>query len=126
MLLRRLLRVLLEPARDPLHDSLAASLGRVAELRARLDRQIRALHTRTCGLRDAALEAEIHRLEAEQARLLDAERRLVAECETWRARRDLLSIQQTAATARSQLGELIEALDAAQARAAALAELSAQ
>jgi hypothetical protein len=125
MLLGRLLRLLLEPAKDPLHDSLAASLKRVSMLRAQLGRQVGELRGRAARLHDAALNEQLQRLEAEEARVGELEGRLTAEVAQYRARRDLVSARQTAAEANLRLAELVEALDAAQARALALADLSA-
>jgi phage shock protein A len=125
MLLGRLLRLLLEPAKDPLQDSLAASLERVSTLRARLARQVGELRGRAARLQDAALNEQLQRLEVEEARVRELEGRLTVEVAQFRARRDLLTARQTAAEANRRLAELVEALDAAQARALALADLSA-
>ena len=125
MFLRRVFRALLEPARDPLQDSLAVSLERVAGLRGRLEAQIAGLRPRAHRLDDHGLREQLRKLEAEQARLLQVEQRLAADCDAWRARHELLTARQTAAEAHLRLAELLEALDAAHARAAALAELSA-
>lgn len=125
MFVRRLLRALLEPAKDPLQDSLAVSLGRVASLRARLDRQISDLRARTAHLQDPSLHDQLQLLEAEHARLQQLEQRLTADLDAVRARRDLLDARQTAAQAHLRLAELLQALDAAHARAAALWDLSA-
>lgn len=125
MLWRRIVRLLLEPAKDPLQDSLAVSLGRVATLRGRLDQQISDLRARTSQLHDPALQEQLQLLQAEHARLQQLQQRLTADLDAVRARRDLLSARQTAAETHLRLAELLEALDAAHARAAALWDLSA-
>ena len=119
---QRLFRRLLEPARDPLSDSLGLSLGRVAALRITLERQIVELRTHTGRFTDPAMEAQMHQLEAEHLQLVQVERRVTGELNVHRARRELLSARQTAALAQDRLNELIGALDEAHAHAAALAE----
>jgi regulator of protease activity HflC (stomatin/prohibitin superfamily) len=90
---RRVFRVLLEPAKDPLRDSFGISVERVRELRIRLSEQ-----------------------------LLQAERRVNGELDAHHARQDLLNARQTAAKALQHLQDLMIVLDDAHARAAALAE----
>jgi predicted nucleic acid-binding Zn-ribbon protein len=125
MFLGRILRLLLEPARDPLYDSLAGSMERVAALRARLDRQTDALRARTARLNDPTLRAQLERLDVEQEHLRRVEQRLASELDACRARRDLVAAHHTAVEAQNLLAGLVQALDAAQAHAAALADLSA-
>ena len=120
--LRRMLRLLLEPARDPLSDSLGLSLGRLTVLRKTLDGQIGALRKRSGFTTDLAIEAQIQALESEYQRLVAVERRVTGELDVHRTQRDLLSARQTAAEARERMNELIGALDDAHAHAAALAE----
>jgi len=121
MLLRRILRLLLEPAKDPLHDSLAAALERVSALHTRLDQELAGLRARTASLQDPTLRDQVEGLEAEQGRLREIEQRLAGELNSYRARTDLVSARQTAFQAQLRLAELMTALDAAQARASALA-----
>jgi phage shock protein A len=121
-MLRRLISILLEPARDPLRDSFGLSLERVAALRERLHTQIVELRARAGSLRDAAFESQIRQLEAEHEKLIAVEKRAGAELDSHRARQDLLSARLTAAQAQDHIRELIGALDDAHARAAALAE----
>jgi predicted nucleic acid-binding Zn-ribbon protein len=119
---RRLFRVLLEPAKDPLRDSFGISIERVRELRVRLNGQLAELHTRTGNLKDPAFEEQIRELQAEHHRLLQVERKVNGELDTHRARRNLLDARQTAAQAQDRLQDLMAALDDAHARATALAE----
>lgn len=121
-MLRRLIRTLLEPARDPLRDSFGISLERVAALRQRLHAQIAELRARSGGLCDARFEEQIAELEAEHRKLIEVEKRASAELDSHRTRQDLLSARLTAAQAQEQIRELIGALDDAHARAMALAE----
>jgi phage shock protein A len=122
MLLRRVLRLLLEPARDPLCDSFGLSLERVALLRQRLQRQIADLRGRGGAIRDAAFDDQIRRLETAHDKLMEIERRAATELDAHRAQQTLLTARQTAAQAHHHIEELITALDDAHARAAALAE----
>jgi hypothetical protein len=122
MLLRRVLRLLLEPARDPLRDSFGVSLERVAALRARLHQQIAHLHARAAALGDTGLDEQVRQLEAKHEKLLRVEQRVTGELDCHRARRDLLTARQTAAQAQERLSDLLGALDDAHAHAAALAE----
>ena len=119
---RRLFRVLLEPARDPLQDSFGISVERVRELRIRLNQQLVALRSRAGSLRDSAFDEQIHELQTAHDRLVQTERRVNGELDTHRARRDLLDARQTAAQAQDRLQDLMVALDDAHARATALAE----
>lgn len=121
---RRLVRVLLEPAKDPLLDSFGVSAGRVKALRLRLSEQLADLRGRTGCLRDPAFQAHMKNLEAEHARLLEVEQRVGRELDTHRARRDLLNARQTATEAQDRLLDLVAALDDANARATALVETS--
>jgi hypothetical protein len=96
---QRVLRRLLEPARDPLSDSLGLSLGRVAALRTTLERQIGELRAHAGRFTDPAIDAQISQLEAEHLQLVKVERRVTGELDVHRARRELLSARQTAAQA---------------------------
>src|SRR5947207_15981995 len=122
MLLRRFLRIWLEPARDPLRDSFGLSLERVAALRARLKRQIGELRVRAGSLRDDTFADQIRQLEVEHEKLVQVERRAGTELDGHRALQNLISARQTAAQAQDHIRDLIGALDDAHARAAALAE----
>ena len=119
---RRMLRVLLEPAKDPLHDSFGVSIERAKTLRIRLHEQLAELRSRAGSLGDPAFEVQILELQAEHDRLVEVERRVNGELNTHRARRDLLDARQTAAQAQDRLQDLMAALDDAHARATALAE----
>jgi hypothetical protein len=119
---RRFLRVILEPAKDPLRDSFGLSIERVVALRVRLYEQLVALRSRAARLDDPAFEAQIHELQTEHDKLVEVERRVSGELDTHRARRDLLDARQTAAQAQDRLQDLVVALDDAHAHAAALAE----
>ena len=119
---RRLFRVLLEPAKDPLRDSFGISIERVRELRVRLNQQLVELRSRANRLEDPAFEVHLQELQAEHDRLVQVERRVSGELDTHRARRDLLDARQTAAQAQDRLQDLLVALDDAHARATALAE----
>lgn len=119
---RRVVRVLLEPAKDPLLDSFGVSTGRVKALRLRLSEQLGDLRSRTGRLQDPSFRACMTDLEAEHARLLEVEQRVGNELDTHRARRDLLNAGLTAAEAQDRLLDLVAALDDANARATALVE----
>ena len=119
---RRLLRVLFEPAKDPLRDSFGISIERVRTLRIRLNQQLAELRSRTGSLGDPGFDAQVRELQAEHDRLVQVERRVNGELDTHRARRDLLDARQTAAQAQDRLQDLMIALDDAHARATALAE----
>ena len=119
---RRIWRVLLEPAKDPLRDSFGISIERVRELRIRLSQQLVELSTRAGNLNDSTFDEQIRELQAEHDRLVQVERRVNGELDTHRARRDLLDARQTAAQAQDHLQDLMVALDDAHARATALAE----
>ena len=119
---RRLFRVLLEPAKDPLRDSFGISVERVRALRIRLSEQLAELRTRGGALKDPAFEQQIHELQAEHDRLLQVERRVNGDLDAHHARRHLLDARQTAAQAQERLQDLVAALDDAHARATALAE----
>ena len=119
---RRFLRVLLEPAKDPLRDSFGVSIERVRTLRIRLHEQLAELRSRAGSLEDPAFGAQIRELQAEHDRLVDVERRVTGELDTHRARRDLLEARETAAQAQDRLEDLMASLDDAHARATALAE----
>ena len=118
---RRFLRVLLEPAKDPLRDSFGISIKRVMALRIRLNEQLAGLRSRAGSLEDPAFAIQIGELQAEHDRLVELERRVSGELDTHRARRDLLDARQTAAQAQDRLQDLLVALDDAHARATALA-----
>src|SRR4051794_32013703 len=119
---RRIWRVLLEPAKDPLRDSFGLSVERVRELRIRLNQQLVELRKRADGLNDSTFDQQIRELQAEHDRLVQVERRVNGELETHRTHRDLLEARQTAAQAQDRLQDLMIALDDAHARATALAE----
>jgi len=119
---RRFLRVLLEPAKDPLRDSFGISIERVRALRIKLNEQLAGLRSRAGSLQDPAFAIQIGELQAEHDRLVEVERRVSGELDTHRARRDLLDARQTAAHAQDRLQDLMVALDDAHARATALAE----
>ena len=119
---RRMLRALLEPAKDPLRDSFGISIERVRELRIRLSGQIAELRSRAGALKDPAFEEQIRELQAEHDRLMQVERRVNGELDLHHARRNLLDARQTAAQAQDRLQDLLVALDDAHARATALAE----
>jgi len=119
---RRVFRVLLEPAKDPLRDSFGISVERVRALRIRLSEQLTELSSRAGARNDAAFEEQIRQLKAEHDLLLQVERRVNGELDAHHARQDLLKARQTAASAQQHLQELMIALDDAHARAAALAE----
>ena len=119
---RRVLRVLLEPARDPLRDSFGISVERVRALRIRLSSQLAELRSRAAALKDPALEEQIRDLQAEHDKLEQVEQRVNGELDANHARRNLLDARETAAEAQERLQDLLAALDDAQARAAALAE----
>jgi len=119
---RRIWRVLLEPARDPLRDSFGISIERVRQLRIRLSQQLVELGTRAGNLNDSTFDEQIQELQAEHDRLVQVERRVNGELDTHRARRALLDARQTAAQAQDHLQDLMIALDDAHARATALAE----
>jgi len=120
--LQHFLRRMLEPARDPLSDSLSLSLGRVTELRAALQKQILGLRSRVGRSLDPAFEAQLQRLETEYSQLAAVEHRVTGELDAQKARCELLNARQTAAQAQDRLDDLIGALDEAHAHAAALAE----
>jgi hypothetical protein len=119
---RRLFRVLLEPAKDPLRDSFGISIERVKALRVRLNEQLVELQSRPGCLKDPAFEMQIRDLQGEHDRLVQVEQRVSGDLYTHRARRDLLDARQTAAQAQDRLQDLMIALDDAHARATALAE----
>ena len=117
-----MLRVLLEPAKDPLRDSFGVSIERVRTLRIRLNEQIAELRSRAGDLKDPVFEEHIRELQGEHDRLVQVEHKVNGELDTHRARRDLLDARQTAAQAQDRLQDLMIALDDAHARATALAE----
>ena len=119
---RRVLRVLLEPAKDPLRDSFGISIERVRALRIRLSSQLAELRSRAAALKDPVFEAQIRDLQAEHDKLEQVEQRVNGELDATHARRNLLDARETAAEAQERLQDLLAALDDAQARAAALAE----
>jgi len=119
---RRVLRVFLEPAKDPLRDSFGISIERVRALRVRLNGQLAELRSRAGSLRDPVFEEQIRELEAEHERLVLIERKVNGELDAHHARRNLLDARQTAAQAQERLDDLLIALDDAHARATALAE----
>ena len=119
---RRFLRVILEPAKDPLRDSFGLSIERVVALRVRLHEQLVALRSRAARLEDPAFEVQIRELQSEHDKLVEIERRVRGEIDNQRARRDLLDARQTAAHAQDRLQDLVIALDDAHAHATALAE----
>jgi hypothetical protein len=119
---RRVLRVLLEPAKDPLRDSFGTSVERVRALRIRLSTQLAELRSRAAALKDPAFEKQIRELQAEHDKLEQVEQRVNGELGANHARRNLLDARKTAAEAQERLQDLLAALDDAQARAAALAE----
>lgn len=121
-MLRRVLRLLLEPARDPLRDSFGLSLERVALLRQRLHLQIADLRGRGDAIVDGPFQEQIGRLESAHDKLVEIERRAATELDAHRAQQTLLTARQTAAQAHHHIEDLIAALDDAHARAAALAE----
>ena len=120
---RRVFRILLEPAKDPLRDSFGTSVRRVRELRTRLSEQLTELRSRSEVCSDPSFEEQIRKLQAEHDRLVQAELKVNGELDAHHARQDLLSARQTAAEAQAHLQELMIALDDAHARAAALAEV---
>lgn len=120
---RRLFRILLEPAKDPLRDSFGISIERVRALRIRLNSQLAELRSRA-ALRDPAFEDQIRQLQAEHDKLEQVEQRVAGELNAHHARRNLLDARETAAEAQERLQDLLAALDDAQARAAALADAS--
>ena len=119
---RRVFRVLLEPAKDPLRDSFGISIERVRALRIRLNSQLSELRSRGAALKDPAFEEQIRELQAEHDKLEQVEQRVNGELDTNNARRSLLDARETAAQAQERLQDFLAALDDAQARAAALAE----
>jgi hypothetical protein len=119
---RRVFRVLLEPAKDPLRDSFGISVERVRALRIKLSEQLANLRLRAGGLRDPVFEEQICQLQEEHERLLQVERKVNGELDAHHTRRDLLDARQTAAQAQERLQDLMAALDDAHARATALAE----
>ena len=119
---RRLFRVLLEPAKDPLRDSFGLSVERVRALRIRLREQLVELRARTSNLNGLAFQNHIRDLQSEHDKLAQIEQRITGELEAHRAHRDLLDARQTAAQAQDRLQDLLVALDDAHARATALAE----
>lgn len=119
---RRVFRVLLEPAKDPLRDSFGISIERVRALRVRLNSQLGELRSRSAALRDPVFEEQIRQLQAEHDKLERVEQRVNGELDANHARRNLLDARETAAEAQERLQDLLAALDDAQARAAALAE----
>lgn len=119
---RRLFRVLLEPAKDPLRDSFGISIERVRELRVKLSEQLAELRSRAFALNDPAFEEQIRDLQTEHDRLVQVERRVNGELDAHHARRNLLNARETAAQAQDRLQDLLVALDDAHARATALAE----
>jgi len=119
---RGLIRVLLEPAKDPLRDSFGLSIERVHQLRIRLSKQLTDLRSRAAVLKNAAFEDQIRDLQAEHDRLLQTERRVNGELDAHDARRNLLDARETMAEAQERLQDLTIGLDDAHARAKALAE----
>ena len=119
---RRMLRILLEPARDPLRDSFGISVERVRVLRIRLNSQVAELRSRAGDLKDPVFEEQVRDLQAEHDRLVQVERRVYGELDAHHARRSLLDARETAAQAQGRLQDLLVALDDAHARATALAE----
>jgi regulator of protease activity HflC (stomatin/prohibitin superfamily) len=108
---RRVFRVLLEPAKDPLRDSFGISVERVRELRIRLSEQLAELRSRARAWNDPGFAEQIRQLQAEHDRLLQAERRVNGELDAHHAAKALQHLQ-----------DLMIVLDDAHARAAALAE----
>jgi len=119
---RRVLKILLDPAKDPLRDSFGISIERVRTLRIRLSEQLAELRSRAGGLKDPAFDEQLRELQAEHDRLVHVEQRVNGEMDTHRAQRDLLDARQTAAQAQDRLQDLMISLDDAHARATALAE----
>jgi len=119
---RRLFRVLLEPAKDPLRDSFGLSVDRVRALRIRLHEQLVELRARPARLVGPTFQNHIRDLQSEYDKLAQIEQRITGELEAHRAHRDLLDARQTAAQAQDRLQDLVVALDDAHARATALAE----
>ena len=68
---RGLLRVLLEPAKDPLRDSFGISIERVRALRIRLNEQLAGLRSRAGSLQDPAFAIQIGELQAEHDQLVE-------------------------------------------------------
>ena len=119
---RRVVRILLEPAKDPLRDSFGISIERVRALRMRLNSQLAELRSRAAALRDPAFEEQIRELQAEHDKLEQVEQRVNTELDANHVRRNLLDARETAVEAQERLQDLLAALDDAQARASALAE----
>ena len=109
---RRVLRVLLEPAKDPLRDSFGISVGHVRELRIRLSEQLAELRSRSATRDDPDFQEQIRKLQAEHDRLLQAEHKVHGELDAQHARQHLLDARQTAAEAQQRLQELMIALEA--------------
>ena len=119
---RRVVRILLEPAKDPLRDSFGISIERVRALRIRLNGQLAELRSLAATLRDPAFEEQIRELQADLDKLEQVEQRVNVGLDANHARRHLLDARETAAEAQERVQDLLAALDDAQARAAALAE----
>jgi hypothetical protein len=119
---RRVFRILLEPAKDPLRDSFGVSIERVRVLRIRLNGQLAELRSLAATLRDPAFEEQIRELQADLDKLEQVEQRVNVGLDANHARRHLLDARETAAEAQERVQDLLAALDDAQARAAALAE----
>jgi hypothetical protein len=119
---RRVFRIFLEPAKDPLRDSFGISIERVRALRIRLSSQLAELRSRAAALKDPAFEEQLTELQAEHDKLEQVEQIVSGELDAHHARRNLLDARETAAEAQERLQDLLAALDDAEARAAALAE----
>ena len=119
---RRMFRILLEPAKDPLRDSFGISIERVRALRIRLNSQLSELRSRAAALKDPAFAEQIRELQAEHDKLEQVEHKVNRELDANHARRNLLDARETAAEAHERSRDMLAALDDAQARAAALAE----
>jgi hypothetical protein len=119
---RRVVRILLEPAKDPLRDSFGISIEYVRILRTRLSSQLAELRSRAAALKDPVFEEQIRELQAQHDKLEQFEQKVNGELDANHARRNLLDARETAAEAQERLRDLLAALDDAQARAAALAE----
>ena len=76
---RRVLRILIEPAKDPLRDSFGISIERVRALRIRLSSQLAELRSRAAALKDPGFEEQIRELQAEYDKLEQVELRVNGE-----------------------------------------------
>jgi len=92
--------------RFTLRDRFGISVGRVRELRIRLNEQLAELRSRSGAWNDPKFQEQIRKLQAEHDQSMQAERRVHGELDAHHARRDLLDARQTAEEAQQRLQDL--------------------